>query len=326
MMRRIRGLALGTYDAKGADAAHATPNASQVRGLVYAVKDNRVPPNPKQPIQHRLHPIGRPVQVDRTNAIEYVTAMLANRIDRLTRFFKAEDPDAITLVPVPSSSVTAATIQTARFRTLRLCNALAGVGFGHVALLAVQRKPVEGKTKGNRRTADQIVAGLARTSTPIPRGVAVDSVWSQREVVIENAVLRHQITVLRRRSKRPKLHLVDRLKLLIGARLVPSWRRAIAIVQPETVLRWHRTGFRLFWRRRSRPRKTSPLPPETLDLIRDMGRGDACGAPSASAASCSSWEQGQQADHPEIHAQRSRQKRRRRPALGDLLEEPRRTH
>ena len=71
-MRRIRGLALGTYYAKGAEAARATPNASQVRGLVYAVKDNRVPPNPKQPIQHRLHPIGRPVQVDRTNAIEYV--------------------------------------------------------------------------------------------------------------------------------------------------------------------------------------------------------------------------------------------------------------
>src|SRR5678815_3481424 len=87
-MRRIRGLALGTYYAKGADAARATPNASQVRGLVYAVKDNRVPPNPKQPTQHPLHPIGRSVQVDRTNAIEYVTAMLANRIDRLTRFFQ----------------------------------------------------------------------------------------------------------------------------------------------------------------------------------------------------------------------------------------------
>jgi hypothetical protein len=83
-------------------------------------------------------------------------------------------------------------------------------------------------------------------------GVAVDAVRSRRELIIENAVLRHQVTVLRRRSKRPKLHLVDRLKLLIGARMLPSWRRAIAIVQPETVLRWHRTGFRLFWRRRSR--------------------------------------------------------------------------
>jgi hypothetical protein len=169
-MRKIRGLALGTYYAKGAEAARATPNASDMRGLVYAVKDNREPPNPKQAIRHGLHPLDRPVQVDRTNAIEYVTAMLANRLDNLTKFFKVDDPGAITLVPVPSSSVTAATIHTARFRTLRLCNALAGVGFGHVAVLAVQRKAVESKTKGNRRTADEIFAGLARTSTPIPRG------------------------------------------------------------------------------------------------------------------------------------------------------------
>jgi len=64
----------------------------------------------------------------------------------------------------------------------------------------------------------------------------VDAVRSRRELIIENAVLRHQANVLRRRSKRPKLSLVDRLKLIIGARLLPSWRRAIAIVQPETVL------------------------------------------------------------------------------------------
>ena len=49
----------------------------------------------------------------------------------------------------------------------------------------------------------------------------------------------------------------DRLKLVTGARLLSSWRRAIAIVQPETVVRWHRAGFRLFWRQRSRPRKTT---------------------------------------------------------------------
>ena len=172
-MRRIRGFALGTYYAKGAEAARATPNSSQMRGLVYAVKDNRGTPNPKQPIVHPLHPLGSPVQVDRSNAIEYVTAMLANRIEKLTKFFDAEDPDEITLVPVPSSSVTASTIETARFRTLRLCHALAGVGFGHVAVLAVQRKPVESKTQGNRRSADEILVGLARTATPIPRGTTL---------------------------------------------------------------------------------------------------------------------------------------------------------
>lgn len=168
-MRRIRGLALGTYYAAGAEAARATPNASHMRGLVYAVKDNRQPPNPKQWIQHPLHPSGRAVQVDRTNAIEYVTAMLANRIPQLAKFFKAEAPSSITLVPVPSSEVTASTIETARFRTLRLCRALAGVGFGRVAVLAVQRKPVVAKTKGQRRTADQIFDGFVRTQAALPR-------------------------------------------------------------------------------------------------------------------------------------------------------------
>src|SRR5262249_55150894 len=63
---------------------------------------------------------------------------------------------------------------------------------------------------------------------------------------------------------------VDRLKLILGARWLPSWRRVIVLVQPETVLRWHLAGFQRFWRRRSRPRTMSPLPRETVDLIGDM--------------------------------------------------------
>lgn len=172
-MRTIRGLALGTYYAAGANAAKRSPNASHMRGLVYAVKDNREPPNAKQWIAHPLHPAGHPVQVDRSNAIEYVTAMLATRIPKLTKFFKADDPRAITLVPVPSSEVTASTIETARFRTLRLCRALEGVGFGRLAVLAVQKKAVLAKTKGHRRTADEILAGLVRTSVAIPRSTTI---------------------------------------------------------------------------------------------------------------------------------------------------------
>jgi hypothetical protein len=78
--------------------------------------------------------------------------------------------------------------------------------------------------------------------------VAVDAMRSRRELVLENAVLCHQVNLLRRSSKRPKLHLIDRLKLLVGARWLPSWQQAIVLVQPETVLRWHRAGFRRFWR------------------------------------------------------------------------------
>ncbi|MGN6106201.1 MAG: hypothetical protein ACTHU0_13925 [Kofleriaceae bacterium] len=146
-----------------------------MRGLVYAVKDNRDRPNRKQPIQHPLHPQNRPVLVNRDNAIEYVTAILAQRVPKLARFFGAEDPRAVTLVPVPSSEVTSTTIESARFRTLRLCRALAGVGLGTVAVLAVQRAPVIAKTanRATRRSARQIFEGLARTSVPIPRSGAI---------------------------------------------------------------------------------------------------------------------------------------------------------
>ena len=65
---------------------------------------------------------------------------------------------------------------------------------------------------------------------------------------------------------------MDRLRLLLGARLLEHWRAAIVVVQPDTLIRWHRAGFRLFWRRRSRPRRMSPLPPKTIDVIRDMAR------------------------------------------------------
>lgn len=110
-MRTIGGVALGTYYAAGAQAAKATPNASAMRGLVYAVKDNRDPPNPKQFVAHPSHPSPRPVAVDRTNAIEYVTAILGRRIANLAKFFGARDPRAIlrgfvrTPTPVPKSDV-----------------------------------------------------------------------------------------------------------------------------------------------------------------------------------------------------------------------------
>ena len=105
-MRTIRGLALGPYYAAGANAASSTPNASAMRGLVCAVKGNREPPNKLQTIAHPLHPSGHAVMVERSNAIEYVTAMLTRRITQLATFFGVDDPRQVTLVPVPSSEVT----------------------------------------------------------------------------------------------------------------------------------------------------------------------------------------------------------------------------
>jgi transposase InsO family protein len=97
-----------------------------------------------------------------------------------------------------------------------------------------------------------------------------DTARSRSDLLLENAVLRHQIVVLRRRARRPRITRLDRFRLLIAARLLPSWRGNIAIVQPETILRWHRLGFRLFWRYRSKSAAPPRMPTETVALIRDM--------------------------------------------------------
>src|SRR6266705_6215925 len=85
-----------------------------------------------------------------------------------------------------------------------------------------------------------------------------------------NVLLRQQISVLRRKSPRPRLTRSDRIRLLVAAAVLPRWRRALAIVQPETLLGWHREGFRLFWRRRSRTINRQRMARETVTLIREM--------------------------------------------------------
>ena len=84
-------------------------------------------------------------------------------------------------------------------------------------------------------------------------------------------MLRHQIVILRRKFPHPRITMFDRLRFLIAAAVLPTWRRALAIVQPETLLRWHREGFRLLWRRRSRAGSVERrVAHETVTLIRQM--------------------------------------------------------
>src|SRR5260370_16305350 len=71
---------------------------------------------------------------------------------------------------------------------------------------------------------------------------------SRVAVELENLALRHQIGVLQRSArKRPKLTSGDRLLWICLSHLWRDWRSALAIVKPETVVAWHRAGFRLFW-------------------------------------------------------------------------------
>src|SRR5881392_3364751 len=75
----------------------------------------------------------------------------------------------------------------------------------------------------------------------------------------ENLALRHQLNVLHRRSpKRPVFSKFDRLIFICLYHIAPQALDALKIVEPETLLRWHRAGFRLFWRWKSRRRVGRP--------------------------------------------------------------------
>ena len=71
---------------------------------------------------------------------------------------------------------------------------------------------------------------------------------SRAALQVENVAFRHQIGVLRRSAKkRPKLTVADRVFWVWLSRAWADWRSALIIVKPETVIAWHRKGFRLFW-------------------------------------------------------------------------------
>jgi putative transposase len=96
---------------------------------------------------------------------------------------------------------------------------------------------------------------------------------SRRQLSLENVALRHQLEVLQRNAKRPRLKPSDRALWALLARFFPGWRRHLTIVKPDTVIRWHRAGWRLYWRWKSKPGLGRPeVSAEIRALIRKMSR------------------------------------------------------
>ncbi len=77
-------------------------------------------------------------------------------------------------------------------------------------------------------------------------GVAADLMKSKQQIILENAFLRQQVIVLKRQIARPQLTAKDRSLLILLASRVKDWKHALLLVKPDTLLRWHRDGFRLF--------------------------------------------------------------------------------
>ena len=97
---------------------------------------------------------------------------------------------------------------------------------------------------------------------------------TRQNLVLENLALRHQLQVLSRGGKRPQIRDRDRLLWIFLSRIWRSWRQPLLLVQPETVIRWHRAGYLAYWRFKSRTRRRG-RPRLTLDereLIRRLAR------------------------------------------------------
>jgi hypothetical protein len=109
----------------------------------------------------------------------------------------------------------------------------------------------------------------------------IDLLRSRATLEAAILVLRQQINVLRRRNpKRLPFGSIDRLILGGVCRLFPRTYETLAIVRPDTVIRWHRAGFRLYWRWKSRHRCGRPtVPLEIRRLIRVSVANPLWGAP-----------------------------------------------
>ena len=97
---------------------------------------------------------------------------------------------------------------------------------------------------------------------------ALDLARSRTELVLENALLRQQLIVLNRHTKRPALSWRERALFVFLASKLRTWKQSLLIVRPDTVLRWHRELFRRIWRRKSRSERKQPgRPPLSDDVV-----------------------------------------------------------
>jgi len=117
-----------------------------------------------------------------------------------------------------------------------------------------------------RATTKAVYEALRPRPCSIVGGLASDLLRSHAELVAENVLLRQQLIVAARKAKRPVFQPHERGLITLLAAVLPRWRDALLLVKPETVLRWHREGFRLLWRWKSRSTKP-PAPRVSPDLV-----------------------------------------------------------
>ncbi len=121
------------------------------------------------------------------------------------------------------------------------------------------------------RVQDKILGWTKPRNGGLVVGALQDMPRSKTELMVENALLRQQLIVLKRQVKRPVLTGRDRLLMVGLSSRLASWKQAVLIVQPDTILRWHRELFKWVWRRKSKPKgHRRPLPAALIALIKQL--------------------------------------------------------
>ena len=112
--------------------------------------------------------------------------------------------------------------------------------------------------------------------------LALASVFrSRRNLVLENLALRQQLAAFRSRGRSPRIRPADRAFWLVLRRVWSAWRDALVFVKPDTVVRWHRAGFKVYWNwisRRGRRTGRPAVDAEFRELIRKMATENDWGA------------------------------------------------
>jgi len=102
--------------------------------------------------------------------------------------------------------------------------------------------------------------------------VSILLILRDKNLLLENLALRQQLAIMKQHVKRPKIRIRDRIFWVFLSRIWKDWKSVLIVVKPETVIRWHRKGFKLFWTFKSRKRTLGrpSLDPEIRKLIQDM--------------------------------------------------------
>ena len=96
------------------------------------------------------------------------------------------------------------------------------------------------------------------------------------DLAFENLALRQQLAIWKHHKKRPQTRTKDHLFWILLCRFWSNWQEPLIIVNPETIIRWHRKGFELFWKFKSRRKGPGrpPISPEIRDLILKMAKAN----------------------------------------------------